>query len=218
LPPQVAAGNAQPTNERRLPFGHGHTMGATCDSLIAPALMDGAMYTPHKDFLLAEYKASIDVILGIEGRRATFLSYYALMFGAVASIGGTIFARFENALAFETVLALAALFTVTSVVGVAVIWVLMSERGANVRYRIRINEIRTILLSSQPPTTDGADVKELSDPSTQTAVAAYLQRETHNPKGIGRTLKFIFFAITVQVLLSIGAAAAIVYYRLDLPV
>lgn len=144
-------------------------------------------------FLLAEYKASFDMIISIENRRGIFLHYYAIVFGATATVSGALFGKMESTMPVPTKLSLAALFLATAFTGVAIVGVLLSERRGNLRYKARLNHIRQLLLKDNEPSSVGE---------------MYLAREQHNPGGLGRTLKFVIPVIATQAI--VAAIAAIV--------
>lgn len=134
-------------------------------------------------FLLAEYKASFDMIINIDNRRGVFLHYYAILFGATATVSGALFGRMGVDMETYTKISLVVLYLATALTGGAIICVILSERRANVRYRARINQIRQLLLKDDDPASIGE---------------TYLRSEQHSPKGLGRTLKFVIPVIAMQ--------------------
>ena len=114
------------------------------------------------------------MILAIDNRRAIFLNYYALLFGGALTVTGTLLQRSNGDLDATTRTALGILLFTTALAGGAIIGVLRSERSANVRYRNRVNRIRSIFASQ----SDGDLEHRYFD----------FERD-HAPIGIGRTLK-----------------------------
>lgn len=149
-----------------------------------------------KDFLLAEYKWSTDMVVHIDNRRATFLNYYAVIFTAAVSIAVGVLARDVHPLPFYAKVALAVLFGSTACVGLGVVGVLRSERAANVRYRKRINMIRELMCAKE----NDLDIDR------------YLAAEKHEPSGRGQTLGIIFKIIGTQAFIAtVSAVVAIIY-------
>ncbi len=145
-----------------------------------------------KNFLLTEYKASWDMILAIDNRRATFLNYYGLLFGGALTVTGSLLQRSHGDPGAATKIALVILLTATAIAGIAIIGVLRSERNANLRYRVRINRIRSIFATQ----CEGDLETRYFD----------IEKE-HHPKGMGQTLRRnVFPMLMLQILLLTGCA------------
>lgn len=145
----------------------------------------------EKDFLIAEYNASWTTIQNIDNRRGSFVRIFTLICIGVYSI----VAGISNAGHLETIETkyFISLLLIPSTLGaILFVGVLMSERSANIRYRKRVNNIREMLLTN----------------SKNEAVSEYLVGETHNPKGIGKTLKLITTALYLFAIVNL----AILYF------
>ena len=148
------------------------------------------MTDEERTFLIAEYEASWDTIQNIDERRGTFTSYYAILFSGVLSVIAAILAK-DTSPNMQTRWGLILVLVSAIVAGIAVVGVLRSERRANVDYRRRVNRIRALFLAS----------------SAEAGIQQYFQIEqTHDPKGIGRTLKWIFSMIAVQMAVALFVA------------
>lgn len=140
------------------------------------------MSPEEKDFLIAEYNAAWAMVRSIDERRGTFARYYAILFGGSLSVVSAIFAS-QPSPSYAVTAALNLILITTAAAGGVIIYVLLSERSANIRYRQRANKIRQVFLSDS---TDGK-------------IEQYLNKEVHDPRGVGRTLPGIFFLIAIQI-------------------
>ena len=153
------------------------------------------MIPDEKEFLLTEYRASWDTIQNIDNRRDRFVSYYALLYGGVTSVIAALLNAPGMLQARGVRIGIIVLILATAMVGVTIIGILWSERDANIRYRERVNWIRKIFLS-------GATL-----PSE---VAKYFEEERkHDPHGLGRTLRWVFTMLVIQIVIALLAALAV---------
>lgn len=145
------------------------------------------MSVDEREFLLAEYHAAWDMILKIDERRGAFARYCTILFGGAFSVVSAILAS-QPLPSSEALIGLGAILATTAVAGCVIIFILWSERKANVRYRKRINKIREIFLAVSP------DQK----------IGEYFKSEAHSPGGIGQTLPGIFLLIALQIAVAIA--------------
>ena len=156
---------------------------------------------PH--FLLEEYKTAWQMILNIDERRGKFVRYYSFIFLGVFSLSVNLLKNVgsSNPLLFPQAIMITGLLTSAIVVGAVVMRLLYAERNANIRYRKKVNLIREILLKNSKNTdvTDYLTYKELG-------IKTFTKDE--QPKGLGGTLRAMFFWIAVEIA---GLLSGIVY-------
>jgi hypothetical protein len=142
-------------------------------------------------FLLAEFTTAWDMVLAIDNRRSVFARYYTVLFVGVVAVISSFFLRLSSVDLLVCVGA-TLMLAFTIVAGVTVRKILESERGANIRYRRKVNLIREMFLaeSKNPNIRKYLSHKELG--------ILLLSQEKLQPEGVGRTLKFIYRAILMQ--------------------
>jgi hypothetical protein len=152
----------------------------------------------QKEFLLAEFKSAWDTVTSIDNRRGVFASYYTALFVGAVSVVAGVLSRSEK-IEIGARYALMLVLLMTFIAAVTVICILASERAANIRYRRKINLIRATFLSNAE---DQAIKKYLS----RKDLGIMLAEEGDQPKGIGRTLKYIFALLGIQAVTALGGA------------
>jgi hypothetical protein len=152
----------------------------------------------EKDFLIAEYNKSWDMVLAIDLRRGIFSRYYNILFLSVLAVSINIAINYTH-WDLKITLGLSLLFIFTILAGKATKGILESEREANVRYRKKINLIREVVLN----TSKNELIQEYL---THTELGIkLLSQESEQPKGVGRTLVDIYHLILVQqVVMALG--------------
>lgn len=149
------------------------------------------METHEKDFLIAEYNKSWDMVLAIDSRRGVFSRYYNILFLSVLAVSVNIALNYAQwDLKITLGLSLLCLFTILA--GIVTKGILESERAGNVRYRKKINLIREVLLSNSKN-------ESIQEYLTHTELGIkLLSQELEQPQGVGRTLIGIYRLILVQ--------------------
>ncbi|MHC4561803.1 MAG: RipA family octameric membrane protein [Planctomycetota bacterium] len=160
----------------------------------------------QREFLLEEYKTAWQTIMNIDERRAKFMKYYSFIFLGIMSVVLTHFQKLQDDVGLWGRIGMTSLLGCGVVVGVAVMMVLRSERDANIRYRKKVNLVREAFLKLMAP----------EDPADVNVIAKYLEHKdlgiktfdgVHQPAGLGRTLKPVFFFIVVQICCLCAAGA-----------
>jgi hypothetical protein len=138
------------------------------------------MTPEEKDFLLAEYKASSDIIQNIENRCSSLATYYVLLFVGAVSIVSALLST--KGITQNTRIGLIIIMAATGLAGILTIRKLLSDRGANIDYYNRTNLIRKYFLSG----------------TTDQNISAYFRTETQDPNRTSSFLKWIFAMIGLQ--------------------
>ena len=147
----------------------------------------------EKDFLLAEYEASWDIIQNIDDRRDRLASHSALLGGGVTAVVVGVLTQGES-ITPAVRWGLVILVLIAAAVALGIGGMLLSERRANVRYRKRVNLIRDTFLSA-----------------SKDKVEAYYKTENHHHiRPIGGTLPWVFWMLGLQILVGVGAAIGLV--------
>ena len=146
-----------------------------------------------KDFLLAEYEKSFDMVINIDNRRGVFSRYYAALTSAIIGLSGTLIFANSDVSNVEAWL-ITGMLSIGIITGALTLYVLFSERRANIRYRKKINLIRELLVET------GTDLsKKYLDPrNASIGIKTYTNQQKAQPKGIGSTLKGIFLSIILM--------------------
>jgi len=170
-----------------------------------------------RDFLLEEYKASWKMILAIDERRGKFVQYYSAVVIAVLAFCANLLKDknlFDKACPLDssTVRIINCLALLTIVAGFAVIWMLIAERCANIRYRKKVNLIRELILEG----TDFSGDKYLGNEAYEDlGVKKFSGKPCIQPKCIGKTLKGVFAFILIEMVFLLATlwSFGIVYDR-----
>ncbi len=153
----------------------------------------------EKQFLVAEYEQSWQIINAIDERRVKLLQSISTL--VVAAIGAVGFLLSENGpLRLHRAIEASAILVFTIFAGLAAMAILYAERKSNIRYRKKVNLIRGLVLSA----SEDARIKE------------YLTRKDlgikvcgdEQPRGIGRTLRWVFAVLGIELA---GLVIALVY-------
>lgn len=168
------------------------------------------MDSDHKDFLLAEFNKAWDMVLAIDTRRGIFSRYYNIFFTAILVVSTNIIVNIDK-LNISICIGLTLIFVFTYLVGDVTKGILESERGANIRYRKKINLIREIFLGS-------SEEEIIKDYLSHTELGIkLLSQENYQPEGAGRTLLGIYKLIFIQKLVLVACTVCVwAYYVLTI--
>lgn len=164
-----------------------------------------------KDFLLAEFSSAFEHIQRLDDRRLRFVEFLISFNGALAAVVVAVITRSDSDTAGASaklditrgdqyLVCVAAAIAIVATA--ALMWMVHSERGANLRYRRKVNHIRGIFLhdSDDPGIAQYlADHKSLGTPTNR----------SDQPTGWGKTLKGVIVLSVIVVVSWLIAAAAV---------
>ena len=149
-------------------------------------------------FILAEFETAWKMVLAIDERRFVIIRFYSLLFAAIMSVVATILVtNGEHNYKGLSLACVGVLFTGV-IIGILVIYMLRSERRANIRYRKKINFIRELLLAES---SNSNIVKYLKEKS----IGIKLYSSDPQPKGLGSTLSKVIPIICIEIALLLAA-------------
>lgn len=149
------------------------------------------MDTHEKDFLIAEFDKSWDMVLAIDSRRGIFARYYNALFLSVLAVSVNIAINY-SLWDLKITCGLSLIFIFTILAGKVTKGILESERAGNVRYRKKINLIREVFLGSSKD-------ELIQEYLTHKEIGIkLLSQESEQPEGVGRTLVGIYSLILIQ--------------------
>lgn len=149
------------------------------------------MIEKGRDLLIEEYKTAWQMILNIDERRGKFIHYFSFVFIGVIGVVVNLLKDINlfdevSTLCPSQVVMVNVLLFVATIVGLTVIYMLIAERAANIRYRKKVNLMRELLYKATDIPKD-----EYLDRNRKDSVDLGI-KTFHNdkqPKGIGKTLR-----------------------------
>jgi len=149
-------------------------------------------------FLLAEFEQAWAQVLNIDERRLKFVEYYSAIVAAILAVAANL--AVDRELTVPIGLLVTALLTAGVLIGAAFVFMILSERAANRRYREKINLIRGLFLteSTHPGMTEYLARKDLG---VKTGADA-------QPDRLGRTLKGVLVFMGLEIALVVVVAIA----------
>jgi len=170
------------------------------------------MIEKGRQFLIEEYKSAWQMILNIDERRGKFIHYYSFVFIGVIGVVVNFFKGIDffgevNTLYRSRALTASILLFGTVIAGMIVVYMLITERAANIRYRKKVNLIRGLLLEK----TDVPKDKYLEAKYSKALGIISLESEGQ-PKSVGRTLKGVLWFVGAEIIILISGAVILAYY------
>lgn len=154
------------------------------------------MIEKGRDLLIEEYKTAWQMILNIDERRGKFIHYFSFVFIGVIGVVVNLLKDINlfdevSTLCSSQVVMVNVLFFVATIVGLTVIYMLIAERAANIRYRKKVNLMRELLTEN----TDLSGNKYLEHKWSEDLGIITL---SIRPRGVGKTLCGAFWLIVIE--------------------
>lgn len=149
-----------------------------------------SMKEHEREFLIAEYEQAWAMILNIDERRFKFVEYYSAVFTAIIAVGTGVIVQ-RGGIDADIATALSVLLAVGAMVGQTFRGMLRSERAANLRYRKKINLLRTVFLGD----SDHGAIQDFVNNHKEIGI---LLADDAQPSGTGSTLPNVFRFLTLE--------------------